>query len=245
MPILRVESIFFSYGDSETVKDFSIEIGESEAVAIMGPSGSGKSTLLRIISGLEKPISGSCEIDGHEIHGIQPKVFLGFQDYDAYPWYSVGDNVALASSGTTRKHAQHEDIDRILSSVGLRDSVDKYPKELSGGMRKRLALARCLGSGARLIMLDEPFSSLDSRSRRELQLLTKKLVRNSRCGLIICTHDPYEAAVVADRVFICSGKPLTVLDTIDVRRLPGSNDPNNYRFIDLAVREIYRSLNRN
>lgn len=243
MGILSVSSVSFSYGETEVLRNVCFDVGASETVAIMGPSGSGKSTLFRIIAGLQKPNSGRCEVNGCATDDIRRRVFLGFQDYDAFPWHTVAKNIALAGAGTAHFGITNRSVNDILATVGLSDSSNKFPCELSGGMRKRLALARCLAANARLIILDEPFSSLDSCSRRDLQVVTRDLVATTGCGLLISTHDPYEAAFIADRVIICTGRPLTVRSNVVIRRAVHASINENISLAEQSAHEISRRIN--
>jgi NitT/TauT family transport system ATP-binding protein len=240
--VLNVQSVSFAYGSKAIVDSVSLSVAAAESVVLMGPSGSGKSTLFRIIAGLQAPDLGYCEIDGDKVSGVQQKVFLGFQDYDAFPWYTIEENIELARLNSSGINLPIETVDAILTRVGLRENPKSYPSELSGGMRKRLALARCLAARARLIVLDEPFASLDSRSRRDLQRLTRTVVEETDCGLLMCTHDAYEAALVADRVIVCSGRPLAVKGCVVVRRIHGATEAQNLALAEQAAHEISRAI---
>jgi ABC-type nitrate/sulfonate/bicarbonate transport system ATPase subunit len=172
-------------------------------------------------------------------------MFLGFQDYDGFPWHTVSSNIAISRQMAVGQRPSAMEIKEIAERVGLNDSLSKYPSELSGGMRKRLAFARCIASNAKLVILDEPFSSLDSSSRRELQLLTGEVVAATACGVLMCTHDAHEAALVAHRVLVCSGRPLSIRRTVDIQYpAPTEADPAGYEAIEQTAHKLIRELAR-
>lgn len=241
--MLSVRSVSFAYGSTPIIRGVSFEVFAGELVVIMGPSGSGKSTLFSIITGLQAPDLGGCSFMGTAVHGITSHMFLGFQDYDAFPWYTVARNISLSRRLAVGYGVQLHEVKEIAQRVGLEDSLDKYPSELSGGMRKRLSFARCIASNAKLVILDEPFSSLDSRSRRELQLLTREVVKSTNCGVLMCTHDAHEAALLANRVVVCSGRPLSVKRIFDIEyQPPEERDPIGYERIEETAHDLLREL---
>ncbi len=205
--LLRVSNLNFSYGSKRVVADFDINIEAGELVTLVAPSGAGKSTLFGLIARLHKPKSGKVYFEESEHNHKTGNLFMGFQDFDAFPWYTVRENILLMSRFRSSKLNERNSIE-LADRVGLKGELDHYPRELSGGMRKRLAFARCLASGARLLLLDEPFSSLDIKSRLELQQLTIKLTRETGIGVILATHDAQEAVSMGDRIVVCSGPPL-------------------------------------
>jgi NitT/TauT family transport system ATP-binding protein len=215
-PILKVQSLNFKYSDVEIVKDFSFSVNTREVVVVMGPSGCGKSTLLRLISRIENTNNGNIKFLGKEIDTPPSRIFLGFQDYDAFPWLTVAGNIRITQR-FSKQRSNVFDSSKIIASVGLSGNENKYPIQLSGGMRKRLAFGRCLASRAKLILLDEPFSSLDVQSRAEMQCLVNQIVNESECGAIIVTHDVDEAVFLANRILICSGPPLQLRETVNVK----------------------------
>ena len=196
MKLIEVKGLTKSFGSEALLKDFSLEIGEGEIVAVMGPSGIGKSTLLNIIGGLDREYEGSISYDKKIFEGIEVPFPFVFQESESLlPWKSVEDNVRIAG----RQLAQ-EEIDDALKSVGLYEHRRKKPSELSGGMKQRVSLARALVCRSRVLLLDEPFASLDSDMRTKLQLLVKDLCKSKGITVIMVTHDRSEAEVMADRI---------------------------------------------
>jgi NitT/TauT family transport system ATP-binding protein len=192
-----------------------------ELLAIVGPSGAGKTTLLRLLCGLMQPTAGSVHLDGHLVTSPPREAAIVFQDYSRslFPWLNVTRNVMfpLRRDGVTRaeKHAQ---VERVLSEVGLEGVGSKYPWQLSGGMQQRVAIARALVSRPEILLLDEPFASVDALTRTELQDLVLRLHEHDEKGVTIVhvTHDIDEAVYLADRVLVLSGTPGRIVASVDV-----------------------------
>lgn len=199
------------------IGDLSFKVSPGEIVAICGPSGIGKSTLVRVIAGLLAPDSGEVFIDGTPTKG--PIKNLGFvtQDYSRslFPWLTVAKNVALPFKGS--EISKSERMSRALESlseVGLSDASNLYPWQLSGGMQQRVALARALVVKPRLLILDEPFASLDVYVRLELEDLVSDLVQSHGTTTLLVTHDIDEAIYMGDRAIVLTGKPANI--TLDL-----------------------------
>jgi iron(III) transport system ATP-binding protein len=211
---VTVEGLSFKYPNESkmTLKDVSLGINKGEIVAILGESGSGKSTLLRLISGLEKPGEGKISIDDHIVfsnhHNVQPekrKVGMVFQDYALFPHFNVEGNIRYGLKESKKKSL--EIVDEMLDLINLEDHRHKYPHELSGGQQQRVALARSIAIKPKLMLLDEPFSNLDSHLRHQLRDDLKKLLRKSDTTTIFVTHDEEDAFAIADRIIrIIDGK---------------------------------------
>lgn len=198
MTLIKVENLTKSYGTETLLKDFSLEIGEGEIVAVMGPSGIGKSTLLNIIGGLDQEFEGSLTYAPQVFEGIDvPFPFVFQESHSLLSWKTVEDNVRIAG-----KHLAPEEIDEALQAVGLYEHRKKKPRELSGGMKQRVSLARALVCKSRVMLLDEPFASLDSEMRSKLQELVKNLSRTKGIALLLVTHERSEAEAMADRIII-------------------------------------------
>lgn len=199
------------------LRDVSVEIGAGELVSIVGPSGCGKSTLLGIVAGLLKPTGGSVLVDGE-----RPKELLGSVGYmpqrdSLMPWRTVLGNTALGLelSGVKRKEAR-ERARAEFERFGLAGFEDRWPGELSGGMRQRAALLRTFLAGRDLMLLDEPFSSLDALTREEMRRWLLDLWSRDRPTIVLVTHDVEEAIFLSDRVHVMSGRPGAVALTVDV-----------------------------
>ncbi len=210
--ILKLEEVYFAYGDLLVIEGVSLEVEAGEIVAIMGPSGCGKSTLLRLIAGLERPTRGRVIFKDHD--GTTDFLRFLFQDYDAFPWFTVYENVRYSAR---RDHLPSpERVEFILREVGLWEYRDRYPRELSGGMRKRLALARCLAPGPRMLLLDEPFAALDVDTKQDMYELLQKLWREFEQTIVMVTHDVHEAVFLASRVVVANPRPFRVRTEIRV-----------------------------
>jgi iron(III) transport system ATP-binding protein len=207
------------YGDIVALDGVSLEVASGEIVSLLGPSGSGKSTLLRLVAGVDAPTSGRISIDGAEVAGptafIEPerrRVGMVFQDFALFPHLTVADNIAFGLHGRQRADARPL-VDAMLDRLGLRRFASSYPHTLSGGERQRVALARALAPGPRVLLMDEPFSSLDARLRDDVRRFTLDVLRESATTTVIVTHDPEEAMAAGDRMALLSAGRLVQYGT--------------------------------
>jgi iron(III) transport system ATP-binding protein len=203
---VTIDRITATFGGTTALDDVSLDVRTGEILCLLGPSGSGKSTLLRIVAGISRPDRGRIVIDGVEVEGsggsIGPerrRVGMVFQDYALFPHLTVAANVAFGLRGRSRAEADRT-VGALLGRVGLSQHADRYPHTLSGGERQRVALARALAPAPRVLLLDEPFSSLDDRLRDRVRRETLGLLRQTGTTAMIVTHDPAEAASVGDRI---------------------------------------------
>lgn len=237
---LELRNIVFRYGSDLIVDRFSCSIDSGEIIALMGLSGSGKSTLLRIIAGLELQESGTAAIFGKSQLSNRD-VFYSLQDYDAFPWQTVWQNLAAASRLNGRS-STHE-LGKILDQVGLTHHAGKFPRELSGGMRKRLALGRAIANRARVLLLDEPFSSLDMHSRDEMYALLQSFAKQQGLTVVIVTHAVDEAAFLGSRILVCSGPPLTIVESVENEmsypRIPECRESVEFERVFVAVQRAF------
>ena len=200
--------------------DISLEIAAGEFVSIVGPSGAGKTTLLRCLTGLLKPTSGSVLLDGQEVTGANAKISIVFQEYtrSLMPWLTVGANVHLALEARGVKKAERVTrIAEALSSVGLSGAEEKYPWQMSGGMQQRVAIARAMVTRPEVLVMDEPFASVDAQTRLELEDLSMNLQQQTGTTVILVTHDIDESIYLADRVVVLSKNPCRVQEEITVQ----------------------------
>jgi len=191
------------------LQDIDLTIEAGSFVALLGPSGCGKSTLLRFISGLEKPASGSIELSpAADGASARTKLAFVFQDAQLLPWRSVLDNVALPLelSGTSRAEAR-ERARGPLAEVELSDAHERFPDQLSGGMRMRVSIARALVTAPSVLLLDEPFAALDELTRQRLDERLRKLWQSRKMTVIFVTHALAEAAFLAERALVMSRRP--------------------------------------
>jgi ABC-type nitrate/sulfonate/bicarbonate transport system ATPase subunit len=216
--MIQLDALTYAYPNTAPVfQDFSWSAGGGEAWAVLGPSGCGKTTLLYLLSGLRFPDSGQVCIDGQPLLRPRPHTGLILQDYGLLPWATVRQNAELGLRvrsfyGPDGKHAPEEfqpqvDLDPWLERLGLAPFKDKYPGQLSGGQRQRTAIARTLALKPDLLLMDEPFSSLDAPTRSGLQNLTLELWSEQTLTLVIVTHAIEEAAVLGQRILLLGAPP--------------------------------------
>ncbi len=205
-PLLKVAQLAVHYPGKAVVHDLNFALAEGEIGCLLGPSGCGKTTALRTIAGFERPAGGMVQIGGDEVAGpskfIQPekrKVGMVFQDFALFPHLSVAANVAFGLRGLSRSE-QKQRVAELLDLVGLADRAACYPHQLSGGQQQRIALARALAPRPRLLLLDEPFSSLDSDLRAQLAAEVRAILTREGITALLVTHDQHEAFAMADRI---------------------------------------------
>ena len=243
--MIRIENISKSFykGDTavDAVRDMNLTIERHEIVAVIGPSGCGKSTLLNMIAGLYAPTRGQIVYKGATVSDVNTDVGYMTQKDNLLPWRSVRDNVAfpLELAGVPRPSARAR-ADEVIQHVGLQGFEDRYPNELSGGMRKRACLGRMLLYGAETALLDEPFAALDAQLKLAMHDLMLRLVAENKQTVILVTHDLMEAVTLADRVLVCTRRPATIAmeQRIDLAR---PRDVLNVRFSN-AFKEHYDAL---
>jgi ABC-type nitrate/sulfonate/bicarbonate transport system ATPase subunit len=226
MPKLRVSRLSVTYVDrsgreTEAVRDVSFEIlnkpGVGEIVVFLGPSGCGKSTILKAVAGLLAPTQGEILVDGEPVTGVGRDRGMVFQAYTSFGWLTVRDNVeyGLRLQGVPQKE-RRERSDHYLKAVGLDEFADRYPKDLSGGMKQRVAIARTLINRPRLVLMDEPFGALDPQTRWGMQSLLLDVARTEDNTTLFVTHDVSEAVYLADAVYVLSSRPARILHRVDV-----------------------------
>lgn len=202
-PILELKAAFKSFSGTTILRDINLSVEEGDFVSIIGYSGTGKSTLINLIAGLLKPSKGSAKMDGSIITGPGPERGIVFQNYSLLPWLTVTENVRLAVDQIFPNMSDKERAERTASyidMVKLTPASKKIPRELSGGMRQRVSVARTLAANPRILLLDEPLSALDALTRATLQDEIADIWQKNRTTVIWITNDPDEALLVADRV---------------------------------------------
>lgn len=204
-------------GKIAVLDDFNLEVKKGEFLAILGPSGCGKSTFLNILAGLTRQDSGKVLIAGSPVTGAGQNRGVVFQGYALFPWLTVLENieVGLEIRGLSKK--QREPVAReYLELVGLQDFANRYPQQLSGGMKQRVAIARALAYDPDVLLMDEPFAALDAQTRELLQLELLRIWENSRKTIVFVTHGIDEAVFMADRVAVMQAHPGKVKEIIDI-----------------------------
>lgn len=206
---------------TEAVRDVSFDIADKplagEVVVFLGPSGCGKSTILKAVAGLLAPTKGEVLLDGQPVEGVGRDRGMVFQAYTSFAWLTVRQNVeyGLKLQGIDAARRRKE-AERVLSEVGLLDFANRYPKELSGGMKQRVAIARTLVNKPRVVLMDEPFGALDPQTRWGMQGLLLDVSRQEDNTILFVTHDVSEAVYLADSVYVLSSRPARVLHRVDV-----------------------------
>lgn len=191
------------------------DIGEFRV--LLGPSGCGKSTILRLIAGLDFPTSGEVKVNGKRVEGPGKERGMVFQKYTSFPWLTVADNIAygMKINGVPAEE-RRETVAKLVKAVGLSGFEHSYPASLSGGMQQRVAIARTLAVKPEVILMDEPFGALDAQTRGDMQELLLKMWEESGNTVLFVTHDVEEAIYLADRVFILSSHPGTIVEDLPV-----------------------------
>jgi NitT/TauT family transport system ATP-binding protein len=197
----------YRHARENALENVSFTIEPGECVALIGRSGCGKSTLLHIIAGLLKPAGGEVRIDGERVEGPSPRWVMMFQQPSLFPWLTVAGNVALGLRFTGRQREAPARVAGLLDLVELGDLAARNVQDLSGGQQQRVALARSLALSPEALLLDEPFSALDTFTRSTLQRDVRRIARELGLTLVIVTHDINEAALMADRALIMTAEP--------------------------------------
>ncbi len=222
----------FKTADKEVValRDINLEIPEGQFVCLLGPSGCGKSTLLNAIAGFALPSGGSIIANGKEVREPGPDRGMVFQEYALFPWMTVEKNIAFGLEIKGMKNVDIEQrVSNLLQMLGLYEFRQRYPKDLSGGMRQRVAIARVLALDSPIMLMDEPFGALDALTRRNLQDELLRIWSELKKTIIFVTHSIEEAIYLADRIIVMTYRPGTVKKDI-VLDLPRLRDPSSAEF---------------
>ena len=223
MTALVIENLEKVYTDAYTgdevvaIGDISFEVRQGEFVSVLGPSGCGKTTVLNTVAGFVRPTSGTVLVDGREVRDPGPDRGVVFQGHALFPWKTVLGNVVfgLRMRGVGRREREERGRE-YLELVGLAGFENRYPHELSGGMRQRLGVARVLANEPAVMLMDEPFASIDDQTRRRLQEDLTRIFEERRPTVFFVTHDIDEAVFLSDRVVVLSPRPSTVQETVTV-----------------------------
>jgi NitT/TauT family transport system ATP-binding protein len=212
----------------EALRDINLDVAPGEFISLIGPSGCGKSSLLYLIAGLEKQSSGMIDSFGEPVSTPSPQRSLIFQETSLFPWLSIRQNVSfgLALRGVS-KDEQHRVAGELLAKIGLSQAADKRPDELSGGMRQRVAVARALAMQPSVLLMDEPFASIDVQTRSKMQGFLLDVWRSSGASVLFVTHFIDEAVALADRVVVFTARPgrIKAIVPVDIPRPRDQSDP--------------------
>ena len=225
-PRLRMNDVGITYIDpqghkTEAVKEITLDIvdkpGVGEIVVFLGPSGCGKSTILKAVAGILPPTRGEILMNGEPVTHVGRDRGMVFQAYTSFAWLTVKDNVeyGLRLRGVA-KHEREEQSAKYLKAVGLAEFGDRYPKDLSGGMKQRVAIARTLINKPQLVLMDEPFGALDPQTRWGMQSLLLDVSRTEDNTILFVTHDVSEAVYLADSIYVLASRPTHILHRVDV-----------------------------
>ena len=215
--MLAVKDLSVTYQNNKVLNGFNLNLEQGDIFALLGDSGSGKSSALRFIAGLDNADNGRVELDGRQLsvsgkHQITPElreVGMVFQDYALFPHMNVEKNITFGISNQPKSEQQAR-VKELLSLIGLKGIEKKYPHQLSGGEQQRVALARALAPSPKLLLLDEPFSSLDKNHRNQLVSQVRSILKKAQVTSILVTHDEDEANALADKVGTIQNKKLTI-----------------------------------
>ena len=210
MSRLAIEGVSKVFGETKALERIDLEIEDNDFLCMLGPSGCGKSTLLRIVAGLEVPTTGKVLLDGQPVERPGPDRGMVFQSYTLFPWLTVRENVLFGTRSTAPR------ADELILRVGLKGFENHYPKQLSGGMQQRTALARALANDPKILLLDEPFGALDNQTRALMQELLLGIWEADRKTVLFVTHDIDEAIFMASRVAVMSARPGHLKTTVPI-----------------------------
>lgn len=215
-------------GDITALQDVNFDVHRREFTCVIGASGCGKSTLIRILAGLETAGEGEVLVDGTPVSGPGPDRGMVFQGYTLFPWLTVKRNVmfGLQMTGHGETTAESEAM-QWIELVGLADSADSYPQQLSGGMKQRVAIARALANQPKILLMDEPFGALDAQTRSQMQSYLLQIWRKVDITILFITHDLEEAAYLSDRVLVLDRNPGRVNELIEVP-VPQPRSPKQF-----------------
>jgi NitT/TauT family transport system ATP-binding protein len=239
--MLEIRHLSKSYGDTHAIGDVDFKVAEREFVSVVGPSGCGKTTLLKCIAGLLAPTSGEVALEGDKV------MALVFQEYSRslMPWLSVRKNVALPLRDKPKAERARL-VDEAVEAVGLTRFIDRYPWQLSGGMQQRVAIARALAYQPQILLMDEPFASVDAQTRADLEDLILQVRERYDVTIVFVTHDIDESVYLSDRIVVLTPSPTTVKEILDVD-LPRPRDQVETKELGEFARlraHVYRLIKR-
>jgi NitT/TauT family transport system ATP-binding protein len=235
MAALECRSVYLDYpllGERlRALEDVSVRVEDQQFVSILGPSGCGKSSLLNIVAGFLRPTQGQVLVGGVEVSGPGPDRGVVFQEHALFPWMTVRGNIEFGLKANHVPRAQRDrKVDGLIDLVGLRGFEDAFPKQLSGGMRQRVAVSRAFATDPDVVLLDEPFSALDEQSKQRIQREFARICQETRQTVLLVTHSIEESILMSDRVVVMEPRPGRIRATVDID-LPRPRDDTSPVFI--------------
>ena len=238
-----VQGLAKAFGALEVLRGMDLLVGEGEVFALLGSSGCGKTTLLRVLAGFDAPDAGMVQVQGEEVRGPSPRRGMVAQAGTLFPWLRLRDNLAygLRAAGTA---SVDDVVEELLAATGLSGFADALPRELSGGMRQRAAIAQVLATRPPVLLLDEPFGALDAQTRLRMHEWLRGLLSERTTTVVLVTHDVDEALLLGDRLGLLSARPSRVTEILDVPLGPerGRGTLSDSRFVRLKEQVLERVL---
>ncbi len=238
--MIRLENVSKSIGDLEILNNVSFPVKKGEFLCLVGPSGCGKTTLLKCIAGL-RDYAGTIFIEGTQSEGINRKIGYVFQEFSLFPFRTVKGNMDFGLEiQKTPKKERHSTVKSLIELFRLEGFENAYPHELSGGMQKKVAIARAIATNPEILLMDEPFVSLDAQTRNMLQKELLRIWQKTQKTIVFVTHNVDEAVFLADRVMVLTKRPATVKTEFPIK-LDRERDRTSYKFVEVR-KEILREL---
>lgn len=213
--MLLINSLNVNYGATEVLTDFSLSVKDGEIYSLIGPSGCGKSTLFKVLCGIQKNYSGDISLDGKKVSPQDIRIGYVPQHYGLLDWKTIKENIFLPAKLNRERTLPQSEIDYIIDALEIGELFDRYPSQLSGGQKQRVALARAFVSQPQLLLMDEPFSSLDTFTSETSQKLFLRLWKKYRITTIFITHNIYEALAIGEHIILMSKAPGRIIEEID------------------------------
>ena len=247
--ILEITDLSLSYhskqSETKALENVNFNILDNDFVSIVGPSGCGKTTILSLIAGLLVPSSGEIILDGKKVTGVNTEIGYMFQKDNLFDWLTVEKNVLFALKLQKKDNPENvRFVYNLVEKYGLKEFLNHYPSELSGGMRQRVSLIRTLATRPKLLLLDEPFSALDYQTRLDIQNIVYKIILDEQKTAILVTHDISEAIAMSNKIIILSKRPASVKQIIDINfdanltPFQKRNDPQFSKYFNLIWEEL-------
>lgn len=239
--MIEIKGLSKSFDELKVLDHINLKIDNGEFISLIGPSGCGKSTLINIISGLDQATEGEILIEGKKIEGTHTDRIMVFQNAALFPWLNVYENVAFGLKNLNKsKEEIKTKVDDILKKVHLYKFKDKYPHQLSGGMKQRVSIARSIVMDPKILLMDEPFSALDEQTRMLLHSELQQIWMETKKTIIFVTHNIREAVKLSDRVIVMGSRPGTIIDDIPIKieQPRQSTDPKVFYNEDLVFKKL-------